>query len=80
MSKYYEDACDLSFRMTKWSNNLKSKKKRFVVTSGGGPGIMEAANKGAKKAKGSAIGLSISLPFEQSGNEWISEDLEINFH
>ena len=80
MSKYYEDACDLAYRMTKWSNNLKSKKKRFVVTSGGGPGIMESANKGAKKAKGSAIGLSISLPFEQSGNEWISEDLEINFH
>ena len=44
MSKYYEDACDLAYRMTKWSNNLKSKKKRFVVTSGGGPGIMEAAN------------------------------------
>ena len=80
MSKYYEDACELSFRMTKWSSKLKSKKKRFVVTSGGGPGIMEAANKGAQKANGTAIGLSISLPFEQSGNEWISDDLEINFH
>jgi len=80
MSKYYEDACELSYRMTKWSKKLKSDKKRFVVTSGGGPGIMEAANKGAQKAKGSAIGLSITLPFEQTGNKWISNDLEINFH
>jgi uncharacterized protein (TIGR00730 family) len=80
MSKYYEDACDLSYKMTKWSNKIKGGKKRFVVTSGGGPGIMEAANKGAQKAKGSTVGLSITLPFEQTGNEWISDDLEINFH
>ena len=80
MSHYYEAARQLSFKMTKWSKGLKYKKKRFIVTSGGGPGIMEAANRGATEAKGLAIGLSISLPFEQSGNEWISDDLEINFH
>ena len=80
MSYYYESARELSFKMTKWSKKLKYKKKRFIVTSGGGPGIMEAANRGAAEAKGLAVGLSISLPFEQSGNEWISDDLEINFH
>ncbi|MBT3796472.1 MAG: TIGR00730 family Rossman fold protein [Candidatus Marinimicrobia bacterium] len=80
MSFYYESARELSYKMTKWSKKLKYKKKRFIVTSGGGPGIMEAANRGATEAKGLAVGLSISLPFEQSGNEWISDDLEINFH
>jgi len=80
MSRYYEAARQLSFKMTKWSKQLKHKKKRFIITSGGGPGIMEAANRGATEAKGLAVGLSISLPFEQSGNEWISDDLEINFH
>ena len=80
MSQYYEAARKLSFKMTKWSKQLKHKKKRFIITSGGGPGIMEAANRGATEAKGLAVGLSISLPFEQSGNEWISDDLEINFH
>ena len=80
MSRYYEAARKLSYKMTKWSMGLKQKKKRFIVTSGGGPGIMEAANRGATEAKGLAVGLSISLPFEQSGNTWISDDLEINFH
>ena len=80
MSKYYEDARKLSFQMTKWSKKLKYKKRRFVVTSGGGPGIMEAANQGAAEAKGSAVGLSISLPYEKNGNQWISDDLEIHFH
>ena len=80
MSFYYESARELSYKMTKWSKKLKYKKKRFIVTSGGGPGIMEAANRGATEAKGQAVGLSISLPFEKSGNEWISDDLEINFH
>ena len=80
MSQYYEDARKLSYKMTKWSQKLNHKKKRFVVTSGGGPGIMEAANRGATEAGGSAIGLSISLPYESSGNDWISDDLEIHFH
>ena len=80
MSKYYEDARNLSNKLTKWSKNLKSKKSRYIITSGGGGGIMEAANKGATEAKGLAVGLSISLPFEKVGNQWITDDLEINFH
>lgn len=80
MSRYYEAARELAFKMTKWSKKLNNKKKRFIVTSGGGPGIMEAANRGATEAKGLAVGLSISLPFEQAGNPFISDDLEINFH
>ena len=80
MSHYYECARELSYKMTKWSKKLKYKKKRFIVASGGGGGIMEAANKGATEAKGLAVGLSISLPFEKVGNQWITDDLEINFH
>jgi len=80
MSRYYEAARELAFKMTKWSKKLHNKKKRFIVTSGGGPGIMEAANRGATEAKGLAVGLSISLPFEQAGNPFISDDLEMNFH
>jgi uncharacterized protein (TIGR00730 family) len=80
MSRYYEAARELAFKMTKWSKKLHNKKKRFIVTSGGGPGIMEAANRGATEAKGLAVGLSISLAFEQSGNPFISDDLEMNFH
>ncbi len=80
MSKYYEDARHLAFRLTEWSKNLSDKKHRFIVTSGGGPGIMEAANRGASEAKGLAIGLNITIPFEQSGNTFITPDLNIQFH
>ncbi len=80
MSRYYEGARKLSYRMTQWSKKLKNHQKRFIITSGGGPGIMEAANRGATEAKGLSVGLSISLPHEQEGNEWISDDLEFNFH
>jgi len=80
MSRYYESARELAYKLTKWSMALKHKKKRFIITSGGGPGIMEAANKGAKEANGLALGLSITLPRESQGNKYISEDLEINFH
>jgi hypothetical protein len=80
MSRYYEAARSLAYQLTRWSKNLKNGKKRFIITSGGGPGIMEAANRGATEAKGLAVGLGITLPNEQSGNPWISEDLEIRFH
>ena len=80
MSRYYEDARVLSYKLTKWSKNLKSKKSRYIITSGGGGGIMEAANRGAKEAKGISIGLTISLPFEATSNEFISEDLDLKFH
>ncbi|MFC1889495.1 TIGR00730 family Rossman fold protein [Thermodesulfobacteriota bacterium] len=80
MSDYYEAARELAFRLTKWSKTRKTKKKRFIVTSGGGPGIMEAANRGASEAKGLSIGLNITLPFEQSGNRWLTPDLSMEFH
>ena len=80
MSRYYEDARVLSYKLTKWSKNLKSKKSRYIITSGGGGGIMEAANRGAKEAEGISIGLTISLPFEATSNEFISQDLDLKFH
>lgn len=80
MSKYYEDARELSKRLTIWSKGLKGRKRRFVVCTGGGPGIMEAANRGAGDAKGKSVGLNISLPHEQQGNTYISRELEFKFH
>ena len=79
MSKYYEDAVELSRLLTKWSLGLDNK-HRFVVCSGGGPGIMEAANKGAKLAGGPSIGLNISAPFEQAPNRYITRNLRFEFH
>jgi uncharacterized protein (TIGR00730 family) len=79
MSKYYEAAVELSYRLTKWSLKL-GPQNRFVICSGGGPGIMEAANKGARKANGKTVGLNISLPFEQNLNPYISENLNFEFH
>lgn len=79
MSKYYDDCVELSRLLTKWSKNLNHS-NRFVVCSGGGPGIMEAANKGAHLAKGKSIGLNISLPFEQFANGYISKNLNFEFH
>ena len=80
MSKYYEAARELSRRLTEWSTGLEGHDRRFVVCSGGGPGIMEAANRGASEAKGENIGLNISLPFEQSDNPWITRNLSFEFH
>jgi len=80
MSKYYESARELSFKITEWSKSLKGNTKRFVVCTGGGPGIMEAANRGACEAKGNNIGLNISLPFEQHNNPYITRELAFNFH
>jgi uncharacterized protein (TIGR00730 family) len=80
MAHYYEDARRLAFRLTQWAKNLKSRRNRFVVTSGGGPGIMEAANRGAWEAGGKTIGLNISLPFEQVPNRFITPALNFEFH
>jgi uncharacterized protein (TIGR00730 family) len=80
MSRYYEEARELSRRITAWSMTLGMHPKRFVICSGGGPGIMEAANRGAADAGGSSIGLSIQLPHEQSPNPYITEDLNFCFH
>jgi uncharacterized protein (TIGR00730 family) len=78
-SCYYEDAVKLSFMLTKWSKSINDS-YRFVVCSGGGPGIMEAANKGAIRAGGKSIGLNISLPLEQKSNPYISNNLSFEFH
>ncbi len=80
MSRYYEEARTLSRRLTEWSKGLKGRAKRFVICTGGGPGIMEAANRGANDAKGHNVGLNISLPFEQHENPYISRELAFNFH
>ena len=80
MSRYYEDARLLAKQFTIWSKNLKDKKHRYIICSGGGPGIMEAANRGASEADGINVGLTISLPFESSDNQWISDDLNMKFH
>jgi uncharacterized protein (TIGR00730 family) len=79
MSRYYEDAVTLSRMLTEWSRGLDPE-HRFAVCSGGGPGIMEAANRGAFEAGGPSIGLNISLPFEQYANPYISEGLAFEFH
>ncbi|MBK7878427.1 MAG: LOG family protein [Planctomycetes bacterium] len=80
MSRYYEDTRELARRLTLWSKGLSNTDRRFVVCSGGGPGIMEAANRGASEAKGENIGLNISLPFEQQDNPYITRRLAFEFH
>ncbi|HYA96563.1 MAG TPA: TIGR00730 family Rossman fold protein [Methylomirabilota bacterium] len=79
MSRYYEEARALSSRITSWASTLGAKPRRFVICSGGGPGIMEAANRGAAEAGGKSIGLSIELPHEQFANPYISPELSFNF-
>ena len=80
MARYYEEARKLAHMLTEWTTTLPGKRHRFVVTSGGGPGIMEAANRGAREAGGKTIGLNIRLPFEQFPNQFISPELNFEFH
>jgi uncharacterized protein (TIGR00730 family) len=80
MSVYYEEARLLSHKITTWALSLGPRPRRFVICSGGGPGIMEAANRGAYEAGGKSIGLSIELPHEQFANPYISPELSFNFH
>jgi len=85
MSRYYEDAVELARLLTEWSKsltrNIKGEKQRhFIICSGGGPGIMEAANRGAALARGKSIGLGIGIPQEQFSNHFISRELSFEFH
>jgi hypothetical protein len=80
MARYYEDARRLAYLLTSWSQTLRSRRHRFVVTTGGGPGIMEAANRGAREAGGKTIGLNINLPNEQMPNPYITPELNFEFH
>ena len=80
MARYYEDARKLAAMLTTWSRTLPSKRHRFVVTTGGGPGIMEAANRGAFEAGGKTVGLNINLPYEQMPNRYITPELNFEFH
>jgi hypothetical protein len=80
MARYYEEARKLAHMLTKWSIQIPARRHRFVVTTGGGPGIMEAANLGAYEAGGKSIGLNIQLPFEQYPNQYITPSLNFQFH
>ena len=79
-SRFYEDTRELARRLTEWSKELDGTDRRFVVCSGAGPGVMEAANRGASEAKGENVGLNISLPFEQNDNPYITRRLSFEFH
>jgi uncharacterized protein (TIGR00730 family) len=80
MSRYYEDAAVLAQLITRWSRTLDGGLKRLMVCSGGGPGIMEAANRGASQAGEQSIGFSISLPLEQRINTFVPPELAFQFH
>jgi uncharacterized protein (TIGR00730 family) len=80
MAQYYEDARRLAGMVASWAQGLPGRRHRFVVTSGGGPGIMEAANRGAYEAGCKTIGLNIRLPFEQHPNPYITPALSFDFH
>jgi uncharacterized protein (TIGR00730 family) len=80
MSLYYEQARELAFRLTQWSKELDPQERRFVVCTGGGPGIMEAANRGAAEARGMNVGLTISIPVEEFDNRYVTRELAFHFH
>jgi hypothetical protein len=80
MARYYEDARRMAFLLSEWASHIPARRRRFVVTTGGGPGIMEAANRGAREAGAKTIGLNIRLPFEQSSNPYITSALNLEFH
>jgi uncharacterized protein (TIGR00730 family) len=80
MSRYYEEAAQLAEKLTHWARSVSNAANRFLICSGGGPGIMEAANLGAHRAGGHSVSLNISLPFEQQGNSYMTPELAFEFH
>jgi len=80
LARYYDEARSLAKMLTEWSQQFTNSTYRFVVCSGGGPGIMEAANRGAWEAEGKTVGLNIGLPFEQFPNPYITPELSFEFH
>src|SRR5437867_10881873 len=80
MSAYYEAARELAYRLTTWSKELDREERRFVVCTGGGPGIMQAANRGAAEARGLNVGLTISIPAEEFDNPYVTRELSFHFH
>src|SRR3954468_10013054 len=80
MARYYEEARRMAFLLSEGASTIPARRRRFVVTTGGGPGIMEAANRGAQEAKSKSIGLNIRLPFEQYPNPYITPALNFEFH
>jgi uncharacterized protein (TIGR00730 family) len=80
MGHYYDDARTLARMITQWSMSLPTDAHRYVICSGGGGGIMEAANRGAAEAGGKTIGLNISLPHEQQANPYVTPELGFEFH
>lgn len=80
LATYYAAAADLAEKLTAWSKSLHDPEHRFYVCTGGGPGLMEAANRGASRAGGVSIGLNIALPLEQAPNPWQTRELAVEFH
>src|SRR5262245_35668319 len=80
LGRYYDDARELARLVTEWSRQIASPAERFLVCSGGGPGIMEAANRGAVDAGGKTVGLNIGLPHEQRPNPYVTPELSFEFH
>jgi uncharacterized protein (TIGR00730 family) len=80
LGRYYTEAQQLARMLTEWAEQFTNSTYRFVICSGGGPGIMEAANRGAFEANGKTIGLNIGLPFEQFPNPYITPELSFEFH
>ena len=80
VSHYYEAARELARRLTLWSKDLDSQEHRFVVCTGGGPGIMEAAARGAAEARGMNVGLAISIPREDFDSAYVTRELAFHFH